>query len=73
MLSARPDGEPILLHGPAWNGRQSEPRSACRVLAPCCAAPPVLKWGVRKVSSRTSTPGLVNFRMSAAMISLDSG
>ncbi|HEY3365767.1 MAG TPA: competence protein CoiA family protein [Symbiobacteriaceae bacterium] len=52
MLSARLDGETILLHEPRWDDQEDFLRTAARakrVLAPCCGAPLVLRWGLRKV------------------------
>lgn len=52
MLSASLDGRGILLHESEWDGQESALRAASRegrVLATCCGAPLVLKWGLRKI------------------------
>lgn len=52
MLCARLDGETILIHERKWETQAEFLRKASRagrLLAPCCEAPLVLRWGVRKV------------------------
>jgi len=52
MLGARLDGETILVHERRWESEEAFLRSAARagrLLAPCCGAPLVLRWGQRKI------------------------
>lgn len=59
MLSARLDGELILLHERRWEGQESLLRAASRegrLLAPCCGARLILKWGQRKVRHLAHPP-----------------
>jgi competence CoiA-like predicted nuclease len=50
MLCGRLDGEVLLLHEARWDDQEEALRAAARekrVLAPCCGAPLVVKWGLR--------------------------
>ncbi|HYG60674.1 MAG TPA: competence protein CoiA family protein, partial [Symbiobacteriaceae bacterium] len=52
LLSARLDGETIIVCEHQWDEQEASLRAAARekrLHAPCCGAPLVLKWGQRKV------------------------
>lgn len=59
MLSARLDGQTILVHEPRWESQEEPLRIASRdgrLVAPCCGARLILKWGRRKVRHFAHAP-----------------
>lgn len=51
-MTARLDGETVLLHRPEWDQQEEALRQAARerrLVAPCCGKPVTVRWGMRKV------------------------
>jgi len=59
VLSAKRNGETILLHQPQWNDQESALRAFSKeghLIAPCCGARLILKWGRQKVRHFAHAP-----------------